>query len=284
MNRELRQTVERELGSAVLDVAPASGGCIHETWLVTLGNGECFVKTSREAPEGLFEAEAEGLAALAQGGLRAPVVLTVGFEPQPHLVLEAIAPGRPRPDFGRRLGHDLARLHLGSTAVAYGWRRDNWLGPTPHANAWGCSWPEFFGQRRLAPLLARLVEHDAPAELLKLGDRLLARLDQVLAGPPPRASLLHGDLWHGNVLCGPDGDPVVIDPAVSYGEAEFELAMPALFGGFDPGFASAYHELLPPAEGFERRLAVYRLYHLLNHLLIFGSSYVGQSLAILRAI
>jgi len=159
------------------------------------------------------------------------------------------------------LARMLAKLHR-QTGPRYGWHRDGYIGLSPQANAWADDWSEFWWSRRLAPQLARA---GLRAEFLR----------HALKGHRPAPSLLHGDLWSGNAGFIDDG-PVLFDPAVYYGDREADLAMSELFGGFAPEFYAAYEQELPLDEGYAWRKPLYNLYHLLNHLNLFGAGYRAQ--------
>ena len=273
-----------------------SGGSIYDTGLWQLADGRTvFVKTGDAVDSSVFAREAEGLRALeATGALRVPEVLAVGA-PTPgqpaFLVLEAIVEGRRGPRFFEDFGSALAALHRAPAASAgpagepFGLAHDNHLGATPQPNPWTQDWVEFWRHQRLGHQLdlARRRGLSDPT-LDRLGDRLLDRLDDLLAEPDEPAALLHGDLWGGNYLADDAGQAVLIDPAVYYGRREADLAMTRLFGGFTPRFYAAYEEAWPLAPGSETRLTVYELYHLLNHLNLFGGGYRGQCLARLRGL
>lgn len=292
MESALRRGVEEALaardGRPVEVVAECSvgGGCIHQTRLLDLADGRClFLKADSGVPDDLFEREAEGLQALtAAGALRVPA------DPLPgraggtvFLLMEAVPTGRAGRDFFTRFGRGFAELHRATRGDRYGLDHDDYLGGTPQPNRWSESWVEFFRERRLGHQL-RLAERrgHADGELMRLGGRLLECLDRWLEVPDEPACLLHGDLWSGNFLADEQGEPVLIDPAVYYGHREADLAMTRLFGGFDTAFYRAYEEAWPLPPGHEERLPLYQLYHLLNHLNLFGASYRRQCLAILR--
>ncbi len=155
--------------------------------------------------------------------------------------------------------------------------------PLPQPNPWTRSWLEFFRRHRLGHQLELARRQGrADGELDRLGERLLDRLDQWLDVPGEPPCLLHGDLWSGNFMVGPQGEPVLIDPACYYGHREAELAMTQLFGGFAPEFYAAYEEAWPLPPESAPRVAIYKLYHLLNHLNLFGGSYRGQCVGVLR--
>ncbi len=248
--------------------APVGGGCIHSAWRW----GDCFVKTNEPSQEANFRAEAASLGAIRNtGAIRVPEVVAQGCTGgDAFLVLEHLEL-HPGGDEGL-LGEQLAALH-GSTADAYGFPGENFLGATPQANGWLDDWPEFFRERRLGHLLGLLTGR---GNRLEDADLLLSRLDEFLPRHPP-AALLHGDLWAGNKAFLADGTPVLFDPAAHHGHGECDLAMTTLFGGFGPEFYRAYHARLPLEDGHEIRFELYRLYHLLNHAWLFGGSYLDQS-------
>lgn len=259
-----------------------TGGDINRAYVVAGGRRRFFVKINRVDRRAMFEAEAAGLAELAAAtGLRVPAPVTAGSaEAATFLVLEYIALRRPTRAAMAALGEGLAELH-GIVAARHGWERDNTLGPNPQHNAPHADWQEFWRENRLAVMLDAL----APGypELAREGDRLLARLPDLLAGHHPEPSLLHGDLWGGNAGMDEAGRPVIFDPAVYYGDRETDLAMTELFGGFTPEFFEAYWGAWPPMPGYrEIRRPLYQLYHLLNHVRLFDGGYVTQARRVIR--
>jgi fructosamine-3-kinase len=296
VDRELREAVERAVagreGAAVEIVGdrPLAGGCIHDSRLVELADGrQLFVKADRTAADDLFEREAEGLAALA-----AAEAIRVPRDPLPgraggvvFLVMEAIPNGRPGAGFWDDFGRRFARLHRetagGGDGGRSGFAHDNYLGGTPQPNRWTADWVEFFRVHRLGHQLELARKNGRSTDdLERLGDRLMDRLDGLLDAGHEPCCLLHGDLWSGNFLADDEGSPVLIDPAAYYGHREADLAMTSLFGGFDRGFYAAYGEEWPLPAGTERRQEIYQLYHLLNHLNLFGGGYLGGCLRVLR--
>ena len=211
-----------------------------------------------------FAAEADALEALRRAGMRVPEPLAHGtVDKCAYLLLEHLALDGAA-DFAA-LGRMLAKAHRTSDA-RFGWHRDNYIGITPQENGWCDDWSEFWLERRLRPQV----------ELAKRnGFRLALPPLHLLEGHKPPPALVHGDLWSGNVGFTVLG-PVVFDPAVYYGDREADLAMTELFGGFPSAFYEAYSEAWPLASGYERRKPLYNLYHLLNHLNLFGSGYLGQ--------
>ena len=168
----------------------------------------------------------------------------------------------------RRLGAGLARQHR-ATADQFGWHRHNTIGATPQRNTQTADWIEFLRRERLGFQLDLAARRGLPGELLARGRRLLAGLEAFFPGHRPGPSLLHGDLWSGNWGADADGSPYIFDPAVYHGDREADLAMTRLFGGFGRGFYTAYEEAWPLPRGWERRVDLYNLYHLLNHFNLF---------------
>jgi len=241
-----------------------AGGCIHECYRVSISGATRFLKTNSENYEGAFAAEADGLAALRATGMRAPEPHSHGVAAgHAYLVLEYLdLTGRK--DFAA-LGRMLAAAHR-KAGPRFGWHRDNYIGATPQANGWCDDWQEFWIERRLRPQI----------DLAKRNGFDLALPEvSILETHKPQPSLLHGDLWSGNAGFAPDG-PVAFDPAVYYGDREADLAMTELFGGFPREFYEAYDKAWPLDEGYARRRPMYNLYHVLNHLNLFGGGYLGQ--------
>ena len=250
----------------ITHAAPAGGGCIHECYRTSAG----FLKTNKPGFADAFAAEADGLEALRRAGLRAPAPLAHGVEEDRAFLLMELLDLSPRGDFAA-LGRMLAHAHR-IPGPRFGWQRDNYIGATPQQNGWSDSWADFWWTRRMAPQLALATEK---------GFVLKAPPLELLQQHEPQPSLLHGDLWSGNVGFTRDG-PAVFDPAVYYGDREADLAMTELFGGFPPAFYAAYDEAFPRDEGYARRKPLYNLYHLLNHLNLFGGGYLAQVQETLR--
>jgi fructosamine-3-kinase len=230
----------------------------------------------------MFETEARGLKLLAAAAaLRIPRVIAVIDHPS-ALILEWIDSGSNKPAAAEALGRGLAQLHR-SSAATYGLDHDNYIGSTPQRNTPTRSWIEFYRDRRLgAQRDLALQNGQLTSDRARQLDRVMARLDHWIDDAQVVPSLLHGDLWGGNTLSDAQGHPVLIDPAVYYGDHEAEIAFTELFGGFGARFYAAYHETWPLDRGYAERRDLYNLYHLLNHLNLFGASYGGSVDAILR--
>ncbi len=236
-----------------------------------------FLKTGPISSAEMFAAEAEGLVELARPGvIRVPKVLDYGIrDNQAFIEIEQLNLEPASRGVQQRMGEQLAALHR-TTADRYGWHRDNTCGPTPQLNPWADNWVDFFREHRLAFQLDLAARNGYGGALQESGARLLGQLDRFFDGYSPDASLLHGDLWGGNWGCC-DGEPVIFDPAVYYGDRETDLAMTRLFGGFGAAFYAAYEESWPLSSGHRERCDLYQLYHVLNHLNLFGSGYLGQA-------
>ena len=252
-----------------------------DAWSLALADGTCFVKIVRGDRAGMLAAEADGLRAIAETGtVRVPAVYAEGsVDDAAYLVLEWL--DLHEVDDRARLGRALAAMHDAETSRGpegerFGWHRDNWIGGTPQQNRWSDDWPAFFRDARLAPQFLRAfrggfrdLEHDAK--------RLLGLLPELLGGHDVTPSLVHGDLWSGNVASLAGGEPVVFDPAVYIGDREVDIAMSELFGGFGRVFRAGYDSVSRVEPGYERRRDVYNVYHLLNHLNLFGGSYLART-------
>ncbi len=272
---------------------PVSGGCISDAHVLLTDRGvRYFLKTDRDAPPGFFAAEADGLRALAAvPGVRTPEV--IGWSDQAGaawLLLEHVAPGTPTPPFWTALGEMVAGLH-GPEQAGPGYPADNYIGSLPQANRPCPSWGAFWRERRIAPQLERAFAERRLDREDDVWPRLMEQLPALLEDAPARgaASLLHGDLWSGNVYADAAGRPVLIDPAVYRGDGEVDLAMSELFGGFGAGFYHTYQAVggaLDPGYARVRR-AVYQLYPLLVHVNLFGGGYAasarGTAASILRS-
>ncbi len=263
--------IDREIAAALGGTVGSSrrvgGGCIHDARRLDLADGRVvFAKSGGGGNGALLEAEADGLRRLAPH-IRTPAVIGSGSAADLRwLALEWLDLGPMDTPSWENLGTQLAALHR-VTTDAHGLDRDNFIGATPQENSRCKSWREFYLESRLKPQirLARANGHDL-SEV-----EILSAVEPILAQHEPAPALLHGDLWSGNVAALPDGTAVVFDPAPYFGDPETDLAMLELFGGPLPAaFFRGYGEVDPDRD---RRLPLYHLYHALNHLNLFGSSY-----------
>jgi fructosamine-3-kinase len=253
------------------------GGCINTTEVLEGGGRRYFVKRNDAARLGMFEAEAAGLTEIMNSkSVRVPQPICLGtHERQAFLVLEYLDIGHHAGN-GELLGRQLAAMHR-TTHARFGWRRNNTIGSTAQINTEEQDWMMFYREHRLHYQLKLAGENGHGGNLLRRGEQLLEKLPAFFAGYRPLPSLLHGDLWGGNHAALRDGTPVIFDPAVYYGDREADLAMTELFGGFGSGFHAAYREAWPLDAGYRVRRDLYNLYHVLNHMNLFGGGYRGQA-------
>jgi protein-ribulosamine 3-kinase len=279
--RTIDEAVQQLYGPKVRVVRQVgvAGGCIANGTRLELSDGHSlFAKQSETLPSQMFAAEALGLAAMrSDRGPRIPQPLAVSTTPHSGFILmEWISSGRPDTGFYEKFGRKLARMHHSLVGDRFGFESDNYIGSTEQRNEWSENWCEFFASRRIG-FQARLARDRGrtDAGLSRSIDSLINRIDTLLT-EPEHPALLHGDLWGGNFLCDDSGEPVLIDPAVYYGHPEADLAMTELFGGFSPEFYRAYGDEKRLEPGYAERRDLYNLYHMLNHLNIFGGSYSGS--------
>lgn len=257
------------------------GGCINLAVLLSDGRRRYFVKTNASSRLEMFEAELAGLQALAESRtLRVPCPLCCGSAGrEAYLVMEYIEPGTARRDGPARAGRQLAELHR-CQGQRFGWYRDNTIGATPQPNQENRDWLTFWRENRLGFQLRLAANNGYRGVLQQRGEQLLERCPALL-DHEPGPSLLHGDLWSGNLCYDREGNPVTYDPAVYYGDREADLAMTELFGGFPADFYAAYRAAWPLDAAYRVRKTLYNLYHILNHVNLFGGGYLGQAQAMI---
>lgn len=281
IERALAAEIGRALGRPFRAdaVHAARGGCISRALVLEGGGERWFAKLQAAEARPMFEAEAAGLSALAAcGAIRVPQPLCCAqIDGHACLVMEWLDL-RPLADEAgaHAFARALATLHR-TTGDFFGWPTDNFIGATLQANTPCSDWPRFFVRQRLLPQLRLAAAHGHGGRLYGRGERLAEAVPALFLGYRPHASLLHGDLWHGNAALLADGAPALFDPAVYWGDREADLAMSELFGGFPAAFHAAYREAWPLAEGYETRKTLYNLYHVLNHLNLFGAGYLHQA-------
>ena len=241
-------------------------------------SGRCFFLKSGSAGK-MFFCEANGLRELAKAkAIRIP---TVYLAAENFILLENISAGLKTSSLFDIFGHQFGRFHR-FQGERFGFPEDNFIGSTQQKNIpteeESRNWPLFFMNKRLLFQLYLAEKNGYATEKLRKGFRLLEnKLDAIFKGSEENPSLLHGDLWSGNFLCDESGNPVLIDPAVYYGHREADLAMTKLFGGFSSDFYAAYQQEFPLKEGAPYRENIYMLYHVMNHLNLFGHSYYSQT-------
>ncbi len=261
-----------------------AGGSINSAFLLKDKNGQqYFVKINRPGQLAMFEAEAHGLRELASSHtLRVPETVCFGENPaQSYIVLEYLDMCGCADQ--RLLGEQLAAMHR-VTAENFGWEIDNTIGATFQPNPWTADWLAFWREQRLGFQLQLAAKNGYGGELQSLGEKLLLEMPKLFSGREVKASMLHGDLWGGNVAGLKDGTPVIYDPAFYYGDREADLAMTYVFGGFTADFYASYQNAFPLDDGFAVRKIFYNIYHIINHLNMFGGGYHGQAISMLEQV
>jgi fructosamine-3-kinase len=276
---EIITKIEDWAGKKVVNLVSLGGGCIANANRVSLESGESyFMKHGANQPD-MFLREANGLQELEKANcIRVPKVYLAD---EKFLLLEYIEPGPRTPDFFYRFGRQLAQLHRFS-AQHFGFYEDNYIGATPQLNLPSRQeanhWFDFYYNKRLLYQYKLAEKKGLVGDELKNGFLMLdTRIEEMMEGSEEPPSLLHGDLWKGNFMVDGNSNPCLVDPATYYGHREAELAMTKLFGGFNEEFYSAYRSSYPLPDGYDHRENIYMLYHVLNHLNLFGNSYYGQA-------
>ncbi len=280
MNGAFAAALAAALGRAVAAKPEAAvhGGCINDCYRWQTASGPVFVKRAPLALHWILDAERDGLERLhAAGAVCVPAVLAAGAtDDEAFLALEwlELRPANDASD--ARLGAALASLH-GVHGSDFGLECDNAIGATPQPNAVAADWPAFWRERRLGFQLDLATKNGYGGRLQDRGRRLLEHMGEFFTSHKPLPSLLHGDLWNGNRAMRADGTPVAFDPAAYYGDSEADIAMTQLFGGFGQGFYAAYAAARPLESDAATRRDLYNLYHVLNHLNLFGGGYRVQA-------
>jgi len=260
-----------------------SGGSINAAFVLSDEKNRYFVKTNASGRQHMFEAEALGLQALAASNtIKVPKPVCYGDDQlksyivMEHLELDGSANQA-------ELGEQLAAMHQ-LCEKQFGWSIDNTIGATPQINDWSESWLEFWRQHRLGFQLTLAAQNGYTGELQSLGEKLLIEMPVLFENRIIKPSMLHGDLWGGNAAGLADGTPVIFDPAFYYGDREADLAMTYVFGGFTADFYASYQNAFPLDEGFAIRKIFYNIYHIINHLNMFGGGYHGQAIDMLEQV
>ncbi len=252
------------------------GGCINETYSLEGDGQRYFIKLHNAGMLDMFEAEAEGLNEMVSSeAIRVPRPIAWGTaDGRSFLAMEYIRFGGR--DNAARFGEELARMHQ-KTRPQFGWHRDNTIGSTPQINTPAETWVDFWREHRLGFQLDLAASNGCGGGLRRKGEALLESFPALFSDYQPEPSLLHGDLWGGNMNSDSEGNPVIFDPAVYYGDREADLAMTELFGGPGRDFYAAYDATWPIDPGYSVRKQLYNLYHILTHFNLFGGGYAGQA-------
>jgi len=277
VSRQIQQT-DNSLFTATSQTS-MGGGCINSAYRISDGTTDYFVKLNSTLHGDMFEVEYLTLLEMANSHtLKVPHPVCFGESGnQAYLVLEFLdLSGRVDPILQ---GQQLAEMHR-HTAQQFGWQRSNTIGSTPQQNTYMDDWVDFWREQRLLPQLKLAIRNGYGKSLGNTIETLISRFPVLFSSYQPEPSMLHGDLWGGNAAALSDGSPVIFDPAFYYGDRETDLAMTTLFGGFSPDFYTAYNDAWPLDDGYVIRKSLYNLYHLLNHLNLFGTGYLGQSISL----
>lgn len=278
--QELEQAVTAATGEpfALDSHANVGGGCINAAMKISGGGRVYFLKLNDGQLLDMFEAEADGLRELAAAqAVRVPAPVCTGVsDRQAFIVLEYLDMGGHAGTAMHDFGEQLAQMHR-YTRPQFGWHRDNTIGSTPQPNSWSADWLAFWREQRLGYQLQLGARHGLSGRVLQKGEKLQATCHELFTGYQPQASVLHGDLWSGNYGISQDGEPVIFDPAVYFGDREADLAMTELFGGFGREFYAAYQATWALDPGYAQRKLFYNLYHVLNHFNLFGGGYASQA-------
>ncbi len=284
--RFLEAALARSLGRERVRIESAStlpGGGPREAQKLVTSEGEFFAKWSDDGPEDIFVCEAQGLGALrsVSGPITIPQIIAASkrdTETPGYLILEYLAPSRGGEADDESLGRGLATIHR-ATRASFGFDAPSYCGPTPQDNRPSVTWVEFYRERRLRPLVEELRRRGGLSVAdRRVFDRLMEHLEDLLP-KDSTPSLIHGDLWAGNVLSSVRG-PALVDPACAYADREMEFGITTLFGGLSSRALAAYEEAWPMAHGWRERNPLYQIYHLLNHARLFGGHYGAEALRV----
>ena len=262
---------------AITEKRSIAGGDINHAFKIQNSDGQSyFVKTNHASLLDMFKAEFAGLLEIHHShSIRMPKPICYGdADNQAYIVLEWI--NFQHADTSRNFGEQLACLHK-TTQRQFGWSINNTIGSSVQINTLDNDWITFWGKNRLGLQLKLAAKNGHVGNLQKKGEKLLEGFPTLFSSYQPKASLLHGDLWSGNYSADEHGQPIIFDPAVYYGDRETDIAMTELFGNPGGEFYAAYNASWPLDSGYAVRKVLYNLYHILNHLNLFGGSYARQA-------
>lgn len=277
-----KQIVENQLSESIIKINPISGGDINEVFKITTQQNSYILKVNSisEFPE-MFKKEKKALQIISSTGAKTPKPIQIFTDSQnQYLILEFIEEGSITNNFWRNFANDLIKLHKTSSKV-FGLEYDNYIGSLNQINSQKDTWESFFVENRISPLVKQAFDKNLLNKShLKIFEKVFKKLNEIL--PIESASLVHGDLWSGNLLKGINQTPIFIDPAIYYGNREMDIAMTQMFGGFDNGYLAYYNEIFPMEKGWKERIEIHNLYPNLVHLILFGRSYLGGIERVIR--
>lgn len=282
---KIKKRIEEKLGSKIKSFSSLSGGCISDAFKISTENGTSFfLKYNPSASNNMFLKEANGLRELDKSNaIKIPEVLSVDED---YILLEFIASGNSKKNFFEDFGKSFAEMHK-FKSDSFGFYENNYIGSNPQINIPDekekSDWTAFYLNKRILFQL-QLAEKlgNSTDELRKGISKLENKIEDIIGHNSEKPSLLHGDIWGGNYMIDQNGNAVLIDPAVYYGHREADLGMTKLFGGFNSEFYKAYNESFPLEDGFDYRENIYKLYHVLNHLNLFGGGYYSQAISLIK--
>ena len=282
---KIKKRIEEKLGSKIKSFSSLSGGCISDAFKISTENGTSFfLKYNPSASNDMFFKEANGLRELDKSNaIKIPEVLSVDED---YILLEFIASGNRKKNFFEDFGKSFAEMHK-FKSDSFGFYENNYIGSNPQINIPDekekSDWTAFYLNKRILFQL-QLAEKlgNSTDELRKGISKLENKIEDIIGHNSEKPSLLHGDLWAGNYMIDQNGNAVLIDPAAYYGHREADLGMTKLFGGFNSEFYKAYNESFPLEDGFDYRENIYKLYHVLNHLNLFGGGYYSQAISLIK--
>lgn len=285
LKEQIKNKIESLISDKIVSSSSVGGGCINDAQKLTTSSGKKYlIKTNIYLPPDTFFKEANGLNEIASSKtIKVPKVIAVDRD---FILLEFITSGKQTKTFFEDFGRKFAAMHK-HYSDCYGFYEDNYIGSNPQLNFADNdeknNWIKFYFNKRLEYQI-KLAEKNSylTPELNKAFISLANKIDSVFEGHIVKPSLLHGDLWSGNYMIDKNGEACLIDPAVYYGDREADLAMTKLFGGFGYEFYQAYNEAYPLDAGYEFRENIYKLYHVLNHLNLFGTGYYHQALGLIK--
>ena len=282
---KIKARIEEKLDNKIKSMSSLSGGCISDAYkLTTIEGSNYLLKYYPGISDDMFEKEANGLRELAKpNAIRIPEVLSVDKD---YILLEFISSGSKKKNFFEDFGRKFAEMHKYS-ADEFGFYEDNYIGSNPQINIPDknekTNWVSFYFNKRIL-FQIKLAEKlgNATPELRKSILKLEEKIEEIIRTSEEKPSLLHGDLWSGNYMVDENGGAVLIDPAVYYGHREADLGMTKLFGGFASEFYKSYNDTYPLDDGYAYRENIYKLYHVLNHLNLFGGGYYSQAISLIK--
>ncbi len=282
---KIKKRIEEKLGSKIKSFSSLSGGCISDAYKVTTIDGSnYFLKYNSGTSNDMFIKEANGLKELAKANaIRTPEVLDCNED---YILLEFISSGSRKKNFFEDFGRSFAEMHK-YTSSEFGFYEDNYIGSNPQKNIPDekekNDWIRFYFNKRILFQFHLAEKLGNSTDALRKGiSKLEDKIEDIIGGSNEKPSVLHGDLWGGNYTVDDNGNAVLIDPAVYYGHREADLGMTKLFGGFSSEFYRAYNETFPLDDGYDYRENIYKLYHVLNHMNLFGGGYYSQALSLIK--